>query len=53
MRILKFKVKLTITFYMYAAVNCYRNSHPKTETSKMDQNPPIMNQEHDLLTSLK
>ena len=51
MRTLKFKVKLTIRFY--AAVNHYRNSHPKAETSKMDRNPPIMNQERDLLTSLK
>ena len=41
MRTLKFKAKLTITFY--AAVNHYRNGHPKAETSKMDRNPPITN----------
>ena len=46
MRTLKFKAKLTITFY--AAVNHYRNGHPKA-----DRNPPITNQERDLLTSLK
>ena len=51
MRTLKFKVKLTIRFH--TAVNHYRNGHPKAETSKMDQNLPIMNQERDLLTSLK
>ena len=51
MRTLKFKAKLTIKFY--AAVNHYRNGHPKAETSKIDRNPPIMNQERDLLTSLK
>ena len=50
-RTLKFKAKLTVTFY--AAVNHYRNGHPKPETSKMDRNPPIMNQESNLLTSLK
>ena len=32
MRTLKFKAKLTITFY--AAVNHYSNGHPKAETSK-------------------
>ena len=48
---LKFKVKLMIKFY--PAVIHYRNGHPKAETSKMDRNPPIMNQESDLLTSLK
>ena len=51
MRALKFKGKLTITFY--AAVIHYRNGHPKAETSKMNRNPPITNQERDLLTSLK
>ena len=51
MQTLKFKVKLMITFY--AAVNHYRNGHPKAETSKMDRNLSIMNQERDLLTSLK
>ena len=51
MRALKFKAKLTITFY--AAVNHYRNGHSKAETCKMDRNPPITNQERDLLTSLK
>ena len=49
MQTLEFKAKLTITFY--AAVNHYRNGHPKAETSKKDQNPPITNQERDLLTS--
>ena len=34
MQTLKFKAKLTITFY--AAVNHYHNGHPKAETSKMD-----------------
>ena len=51
MQTLKFKAKLTITFYV--AINHYRNGHLKAETSKMDRNPPITNQEHDLLTSLK
>ena len=51
MRTLKFKAKLRITFY--AAVNYYRNGHPKVETIKMDRNPPITNQERDLSTSLK
>ena len=37
----------------YAAVNHYRNGHPKAETSKMDRNLPITNQERDLLTSEK
>ena len=46
MRTLKFKAKLTITFY--AAVNRYRNGHPKAETSKMDRNLPITNQDRDL-----
>ena len=48
MQTLKFKAKLMIT--LYAAVNHNCNGHPKAETSKMDQNPPITNQEHDLLT---
>ena len=51
MRTLLFKAKLMITFY--AADNHYRNGHSKAETSKMDRNPPIANQERDLLTSLK
>ena len=51
MRTLKFKVKLTITFY--AAVSHYRNGYPRAETSKMDRKSPIMNQERDQLTSLK
>ena len=36
MRTRKFKAKLTSTFY--AAVNHYRNGHPKAEASKMDVN---------------
>ena len=51
MRTLKYKAKFTITFY--AAFNHYCNGHPKAETNKMDRNPPITNQERDLLTSLK
>ena len=38
---LKFKAKVTITFY--AAVNHYRNGHPKAETSKVDRNLSLTN----------
>ena len=45
-RTLKFKAQLAIWFY--AAVNHYRNRHLKAETNRMDRNPPITAQEHDL-----
>ena len=51
MQTLKFKPKVTIMFY--AAVNHYRNGHPKAETNKMDQNPPITTQECGLLSPPK
>ena len=50
-RTLKFNAQHAIWFY--AAINHYRNSHLKAETNRMDRNPPITTQEHDLLNSVK
>ena len=43
----------TLNLRLRFTVNHYRYGHPKAETSKMDRNPPITNQERHLLTSLK
>lgn len=48
---LRFRGKLAISFY--AVVNHHCNGHPKAETNKLNRNPPITTQQHELLNPLK